>query len=97
MNFEIVTNNIFKIDVDFHRRIFSVLKKTNGLLKFTNALTGFVFMDNVNPEMVFIKNVPLTSLKDLQEIILNQKCLCDDDGGGDEFKIFDRTFDRTFE
>jgi len=96
MNFEIVNNNVFKIDFDFHKRIFSVLKKTNGLLKFTNVLTGFVFIDNVDPEIILINNEPMESLRDLQEIIFNQKCFCEN-GGGDEFKIFDRTFDRTFE
>lgn len=96
MNFEIVTDNIFKIDTDYHKRVFAVLKKTNGLLKFTNVLTGFVFMDNVDPLLILVNNTPLENLQDLQDVIFNQTCLCENEDG-DEFKIFDRTFDRTFE
>lgn len=97
MNFEIVNVRMFKIGVDFYSRIFSVKQKRNGLLILKNVLNGNILMDNLNPEIVLIENQPMQNIQQLQAVILNQQCLCDDDGGGDDFKIFDRTFDRTFE
>lgn len=97
MNFEIVNIRIFKINVDFYPRVFSVLKKRNGLLRLRNVLTGIILIDNLDPATVLIENEPMQNLRQLQAIILNQECLCDDDGGDVDFKIFDRTFDRTFE
>ncbi len=98
MNFKIVNIKNFAIDVDFYRRVFSVKQKRNGLLIIKNILTGAILIDNLNPGTVTIEGTPLGNIDQLQAVIFNQNCFCEDDGGGGgEFKIFDRTFDRTFE
>lgn len=100
MNFEIVNIRSFKLGIDFYKRIYSVQKKRNGLLRLTNVFNGETLIDNLNPQTVLIENLPMLNIEQLQMVIMNQNCLCEDDGGdggNDDFKIFDRTFDRTFE
>ena len=98
MNFEVESIRIFRIDdADYKLRIYSVIQKTNGLLKFTNVLNGVVFLDNINPLIITINNEPMANLKELQEVVFNPKCVCTEDDDGAEFKIFDLTFDKTFE
>ncbi len=96
MNFEVINIRFFSIGVDYHPRIYAVMKKRNGLLRLTNKLTGEVFIDNLNENTVLINNVPMQNISQLQNVVFNQSCLCDD-YGGDDSKIFDRTFDKTFE
>ena len=100
MNFEIINNIFFSIDIDYYKRTFSVVKKRNGLLIIRNVITGKIFLDNIAPEIILIDNEPMQNIEQLQMVIMNQNCLCEDDGGdggNDDFKFFDRTFDRTFE
>ena len=99
MNFEIVNIRSFKLGIDFYKRIYSVQKKRNGLLRLTNVFNGETLIDNLNPETVTIDSKPMQNIEQLQMVIMNQQCLCEkeDDGGGGEFKTFDKTFDRTFE
>ena len=100
MNFKIVNITNFSVGIDFYRRVFSVKQKRNGLLIIKNILTGATLIDNLNPQTVLIENLPMQNIEQLQMVIINQNCLCEDDGGdggNDDFKIFDRPFDRTFE
>lgn len=100
MNFKIVNITSFSVGIDFYRRVFSVKQKRNGLLILKNILTGATLIDNLNPVIVTIDSKPMENIRQLQSVVWNPNCLCEDDGGdggNDDFKIFDRTFDRTFE
>ena len=97
MNFETVNIRSFKLGIDFYRRVFSVKQKRKGLLIIKNILTGAILIDNLDPQTVLIENLPMQNIEQLQMVIMNQQCLCEEDGDSEDFKIFDRTFDRTFE
>jgi len=97
MNFSIANIRLFTIGIDFYHRIYTVIQKSNGLLKFTNALDGSIFLDNVNISIITIDGNPAENIKQIQEVIFNQECFCTEEELNDDFKIFDRTFDKTFE
>ena len=98
MNFEIVTIKRFKVNnLDFYYRIYAVIKKKNELLKITNIMNGDVLFDNLNPDDVLINNNPMRNLQELKDVIFNSKCNCSDEKDDGELKIFDLTFDKTFE
>ena len=97
MNFEIVTNNRFKIGIDFYRRTYQVKEKSNGLLQIFNTLNGKVLIDNIDFSMVTINNMPAINMQALQEVIYNISCICDPDLEDSDYEIFDESFDNTFE
>jgi len=97
MNFEILSNTRFKIGVDYYKRIYQVQKKRNGKIKIRNILTGEILFDNLEFNQVTINGQPLTNIDDLQNIIYNFSCICDHDLEDENFRIFDNTFDNTFE
>ena len=96
-NFKIATNTRFTVDIDFYKRTYYVLQKSNGKIKISNVLNGSVLFDNLEPTEILIDGNPMISIKELQEVVYNQSCYCDPDNTDDDYKIFDKTFDKTFE
>jgi hypothetical protein len=89
MNFKIVTNSRFTADIDFYKRTYYVLQKSNGLIKISNVLSGKILFDNLNPADITIDGILMTHIDELQNVVYNNE--------DEDFKIFDKTFDKTFE
>lgn len=96
INFILVNNSRFTAGVDFYRRIYYVLQKSNGKIKISSVLNGSVLFDNLDPGEILINSSAMTNIKELQDVIYNSSCYCDPDST-DDYKIFDKTFDKTFE
>lgn len=45
---------------------------------------------------ILVDSLPAT-FEDIRKTVFNLSCVCIDDGGSPDFKIFDYTFDNTFE
>lgn len=97
MNFESLTIQRFKVGVDFHKRIYQVAKKNNGKLRVFSVIDGAILFDNLNPDEVLIDGVKMRNIDQLQNIIFNKSCACENEPDDMNYKIFDRTFDETFE
>ncbi len=97
MNFESYSTKKFKISIDYFLRIFQVLKNRDGSLKLRNVLNSEILFDKLNPETILINGNAMTSIDELQNVVFNSSCICDDDIMPEENKIFDLTFDETFE
>lgn len=97
MNFKIFSNTTFSVGIDIYSRTCYVLKKSNGKIKISNVLNGAVLFDNINPSDITINDEPMTKISKLQEIVYNRNCNCDNEQPVGEKKIFDKTFDKTFE
>lgn len=97
MNFEIITNTRFKVGVDIYNRIYQVVQKNNGLLKLVNVTTGKILYDNLDPENITINGSAMNSIEELQEVVYNRQCECDSELDDDNYRIFDMSFDETFE
>ena len=39
----------------------------------------------------------MMNIQELQDVVYNQSCYCDPENDDDNYKIFDKTFDKTFE
>lgn len=98
MNFETFSNKLFRIGFDYYQRTYSVLKKTNGLIRLNNVMNGEVLFENLNPSDIQIEGVPMVNLEQLQSVVFNRSCVCDlEDIVPTPFKYFDYSFDETFE
>lgn len=97
MNFEIFTNTRFKVDVDVFSRIYRVVVKTNGKIKLVNALDGSILKDNVNPNEITINQNKMENISELEVVVFNKQCECDSELDDSNMRIFDETFDPTFE
>lgn len=97
MNFEVFTNTRFKAGIDVFSRIYYVVEKSNKKLKLVNALDGSILMDNLNPNEVLIHGKPMQHITELEAVVFNKNCHCDSDLDDSNMRIFDETFDPTFE
>ncbi|CAA7195456.1 hypothetical protein [Chryseobacterium potabilaquae] len=96
MNFKIINSRRFSIGVDLYKRMYYAQIKSNGLIRISHVLSGKILFENVDSDEILIDGNPMLSINELQQIIYNTSCDCDPEAE-DEFKIFDRTFDSTFE
>ncbi|WP_374464161.1 hypothetical protein [Chryseobacterium sp.] len=96
-NFKIITNTRFTANIDFYKRTYYVLKKSNGKVKISSVLNGSVLFDNLDPNEILIDGNPMMNIQELQDVVYNQSCYCDPENDDDNYKIFDKTFDKTFE
>ncbi|RMZ60077.1 hypothetical protein D1632_10840 [Chryseobacterium nematophagum] len=96
MNFKIINSRRFSVGVDVYKRMYYAQIKNNGLIRISHVLSGKVLFDNVDPDEILIDASLMLSINELQQIIYNTSCDCDSEEE-EEFKIFDRTFDNTFE
>lgn len=97
MNFEIYSNTRFNIGVDIFNRLYYAIQKSNGKIKLINALDGSILRDNINPNEITIAGRPMKHLSELEAVIFNKNCTCNESLDNDEKRIFDQTFDKTFE
>lgn len=96
MNFEIVTNSRFKIGIDFYKRIYQAKLLADGTVRIFNIYTGEILFNNLDLSTTTVNGQPAT-FEGLQEIIYNFECACDPDLEDTDYKIFDESFDNTFE
>lgn len=97
-NFSIVSSKRFSIGVDLYFRTYQIILKRNGKYKIRNIKDGSVLLNDVLFSELYIDGVPIQYISQIEDIILNSNCDCFDDPPEPEHrKIFDRTFDRTFE
>lgn len=97
MNFQDYTIQRFKLGIDLLRREYQVSENKDGTLKIWSVITGKVLFQNLDPLTVLVNGVPMSSLDQLQKIIYNSSCECSGETDDSENKIFDLTFDNTFE
>lgn len=97
MNFETFTIQRFKVGVDYYKRTYQVFVSKSGKITVKNVLNGSILLWMVEPETIQINGEPMIFISDLQELVYNQRCVCDDEMDDGTWKIFDQTFDNTFE
>lgn len=97
MNFETHTMQRFKVGVDYYKRTYQVYLRKNGKITVKNVLNGSYLLFGADPETIQINGQPMTDIADLQRLIYNQKCVCTIENDDVDWKIFDLTFDKTFE
>lgn len=97
MNFETFTIQRFKVGVDYYKRTYQVFVSKSGKITVKNVLNGSILLWMVEPETIQINGEPMIFISDLQELVYNQRCVCDDEPDDGDWKIFDQTFDNTFE
>lgn len=97
MDFSIYNAKYFKVGIDYFVRVYRVYLKQNGMLRVSNMMTGALMFENLDPATVTLNGQPFI-FDNMQDIIFNRSCLCDESGElPDPFKIFDLSFDETFE
>lgn len=97
MNFTIFTNTRFKIGVDVFSRLYYVVLKSNNKIKLVNALDGSILKDNINLDEILIDGKKMTNISQLEAVVFNKNCDCNNDLEDINMRIFDETFDETFE
>lgn len=98
MDFSIFSRTRFKAGVEIHHRLYSVYVQRDGRLKIQNIRTGKYIFKNLDPATLTVAGDPY-DFEALQDVLYHRDCICDfpDGGGGTESKIFDLSFDKTFE
>ena len=97
MNFKITGKNTFQAGINTYTRNYSATYKRNGKIKITSFLDGSILLDNLTANSILIGNEPFTHIEDLQKILFNKTCTCDFNTEDEKIKIFDGSFDQTFE
>ena len=98
VNFKIVSKNFFKFGIFQKRRVYAVRIKRSGLLKIVNIFDGSTLADDLVLSDLSIDGAAILSLNDLQDVLHSRSCLCGDDPEPViEIKIFDESFDPSFE
>lgn len=97
MNFETFTIQRFKVGVDYYKRNYQVFVSKAEKITVKNVLDNSVLLKDAEPETILINGEPMIFVSDLQELVYNQRCVCDDEPDDGDWKIFDQTFDNTFE
>lgn len=87
----------FKAGIDYLPRVYQVVSDKYGTVKLRNVLNGNELF-HMRPDEIIINGLP-SNIVQLQDLVFNSSCVCDGDevDYGDEFKIFDLSFDETFE
>lgn len=97
-NFSIVSGKRFKLGIDLYFRVYQIILKRNGRYKIRNIKDGSLLLDDVLFSEIYVDGSPIQYLDQIEDVILNSNCDCYDDPPEPEHrKIFDRTFDPTFE
>jgi len=89
--------NTFQAGINQYTRNYSATYKRNGKIKITSFLDGSILLDNLTANSILIGNEPFTNIEDLQKILFNKTCACDFSTEDEKNKIFDGSFDQTFE
>lgn len=89
MNFEIFSNQWFKLGFEYFLRIYQVQKLKSGKFRLVNVLNGNVLFEALETTL---------TIDELQEIVFNRHCVCDlENELPNPFKYFDLSFDESFE
>ena len=98
MDFSIFSRTRFKAGVEIHHRLYSVYVQRDGRLKIQNIRTGEYLFKDLETASLTVNGQPY-NFEALQDVLYHRDCICDfpDGGGGTESKIFDLSFDKTFE
>lgn len=99
MDFSIHSKTKFKAGIDYYSRVYVVQELRNGKVQIRHMLTADVIYVLALSEIT-LNGQPMQSLDDLQEILFSRHCYCDPsepDQDPEPFKIFDLSFDQTFE
>lgn len=96
MNFIITGKGTFSAGINTYTRNYFASYKRNGKIKISNILTGLTLLDNLNIYTITINNQPFTNIENLQKVLYNRSCNCDN-LAEEKIKIFDGSFDETFE
>lgn len=100
MNFEILDHKRFKIDNNTFHRLYKIRIRPNGKITIYNAKDGSVLKDNIDLNSLKIQGVRLVNIEDLEKITFVSDCYSSPTITPTtpiKTKIFDRTFDNTFE
>ncbi|PIF44290.1 hypothetical protein CLU96_1231 [Chryseobacterium sp. 52] len=97
MNFKIFSNKRFSTGIDFYRRVYKAISKRNGKIKLVNVLDSSVLYDNLIKNDITIDGAPLVSIDELQKVVYNTDCFCDPNEDNENYRIFDNSFEKTFE
>lgn len=97
MNFTIYTNTRFKAGVDIFNRLYYAILKANNKIKIINALDESILFDNLIPDQILIDGKKMQNIADLEVVIFNKHCVCPSELDDENMRIFDETFDKTFE
>lgn len=85
----------FRIEETILPRVFQVRTGYGGVIILRNIQTGNIIVldtiDNIKVDGISV------SVSTLEQIVYNYSCSCDIPEGNPNFKIFDYTFDTTFE
>lgn len=96
LDFKIYSNTRFQIGNSVYPRLYRVFKGSAGI-SLIHIFSGKRLRENMDESEILIEGLPLVFLSDLQKIVYNTECLCEDGEDTDEPKIFDLHFDKTFE
>lgn len=97
MNFEVYTNTRFRAGIDIFSRLYYPVKKSNGKIKIVSVIHGAILLDNIETESITISGRKMNNLEELESVLFNKNCVCDSSLNDEEMRIFDETFDKTFE
>ena len=96
MNFEIIDWRTFSIDGVVYKRLFYA-RKRGDLISIVNVLSRKILIADINYDTITIDDEHIQNLNQLEAVLYNKSCVCEKEGEDNEFKIFDETFDNTFE
>lgn len=99
MDFKKLSKTKFRAGVDIFSRHYSVTMSRYGTLSIKDLLSSDRILTGLDPASVTLDGQPF-NLFDLQDILFNKACICDAPENPQiplEDKIFDLTFDKTFE
>lgn len=96
INLILLNDRAFQLDGSVLPRQFQVIVTRENVLYIRNVNTGYrILLGSLFN--VTINGFPVPSMEELRELVYNFSCGCSGTGGDTEYKIFDITFDITFE
>lgn len=97
MNFNVIDKKKFSVDGQQHLRRCFLVKKSNGLVDIRELGNQQNVFEDLSISEIQINGSPIESLSQLQNIIFYRTCMCRKASAENNKKIFDSTFDKTFE
>jgi len=94
-DFRIFSISKFRVRAVMYPRTARIFKKRNGLYRLKNN-TG-ILLDDIPFADMRAEGLPISSITEIERIITNRDCICDFTPPPDIPRIFDMTFDLTFE
>lgn len=95
MDFRVLTTQRFEAGVDRLPRIMWVEEKKNGRIGIVSTVTGDTIFE-LHKQQITVDGQPYT-YEGLQKVVFNDDCVCAGIEDDSEYRIFDLSFDNTFE